>query len=61
MRMANNSLAKIAAYESANRECARIIAADPAKYPPGSLPSIWAAMVLNPPLKQAAPATRRAA
>jgi hypothetical protein len=37
--MASNSLAKIAAFEAANRECALIIVADPMKYPPDSLPA----------------------
>ena len=35
-------------YATANIECARLIAADPMKYPPGSLPAIWARLVLKP-------------
>jgi hypothetical protein len=45
--MPNRSLAKIASYEEANRECARIIAADPKRYP--EIMQEWAHMVLNPP------------
>jgi hypothetical protein len=48
-------------YRAGNIDAARIIAADPVKYLPGSLPAIWAAMVLNPPAKWTAPTTRRAA
>jgi hypothetical protein len=33
-------------FDAANRECAHIIAVDPAKYPPNSLPAIWAAAIL---------------
>ena len=35
-------------FREANLECARIIAADPIKYPPGSLLPMWADLVLNP-------------
>jgi hypothetical protein len=48
-------------YRAANAEAARIIVADPVKYVPGSLPAIWAAIVLNPPGKWTAPTTWRAA
>jgi hypothetical protein len=34
-------------YRVANIKCARIIASDPVKYPPGSLPAVWAAMILG--------------
>jgi hypothetical protein len=34
-------------YPAANLEAARIIAADPLKYPPGSLLGIWAKRVLD--------------
>jgi hypothetical protein len=34
-------------YELANETAARIIAADPAKYPPGGLAAMWAALVLE--------------
>jgi hypothetical protein len=51
---------KIDRYRAGNIEAARIIAADPVKYLPGSLPAIWAEMVLNPPAKWIAPAIRRA-
>jgi hypothetical protein len=47
-------------YRKENLGAARIIAADSAKYPAGSLPAIWAAMVLNPPAERTAPAIRRA-
>jgi hypothetical protein len=47
-------------YTTANIECARLIAADPMKYPPGGLPAIWA-LVLKSPAERTAPATRRAA
>jgi hypothetical protein len=50
-----SSQRKADAYNAGNLEAARVIAADPVKYPPDSLPGIWAAMVLNP------PAIRRAA
>lgn len=52
---------KVEFYREQNLECARIIAADPVNYQPGSLPAIWAAMVLNPPAERTAPAIRRAA
>ena len=41
-----------------NVECARIILADPRKYAPGSLPSVWAGMVLARATKQAPAAER---
>ena len=34
-------------FATANLECAKIIAQDPAKYPPDSLPGIWARLVLS--------------
>ena len=34
------------AYLPGNLEAARIIASAPEKYPPGSLPAVWAALVL---------------
>jgi hypothetical protein len=43
-------------YATANIECACLIAADPVKYPPGSLPAIWARLVLKPPAERTAPA-----
>jgi hypothetical protein len=52
---------KLDRYRAGNLDAARIITADPVKYVPGSLPAIWAAMVLNPAAKWTAPATRRAA
>ena len=48
-------------FRAGNRLAAEIIAADLVKYPPGSLPAIWAAMVLNPPAERATPGSRRAA
>jgi hypothetical protein len=48
-------------YEQANQACARIIAADPVKYPPDSLPALWAEMILNLRTARTAPAVRRAA
>jgi hypothetical protein len=48
-------------HRAANLECARIIAADPVKYPPDSLPGIWARTVLNPPAQRTAPAIGRPA
>ena len=45
--MASKSSKARAAFEAANLEAARIIAADPAKYPPDSLLGQWAAMVLD--------------
>ena len=48
-------------YRSSNLEAARIIAADPVKYLPGSLPAIWAEMVLNPPARWTAPTIRSTA
>ena len=52
---------KFARYDAGNLEAARIIAADPVKYPSGSLPAIWVAMVLKPPAERTAPAAGRAA
>jgi hypothetical protein len=37
---------KASRYQVENEACARIILADPAKYPDGSLPAVWAALVL---------------
>jgi hypothetical protein len=34
-------------YRAVNELCARIIAADPAKYQPGSLPAMFALLVLS--------------
>jgi len=34
-------------YTAANRECAKVILADPQRYPPDSLPGIWARMVIG--------------
>jgi hypothetical protein len=48
-------------YRADNIVAAGIIADDPVKYVPGSLPAIWAAMVLNPPAKWTTPTPRRAA
>ena len=48
-------------FRAGNIEAARIIVADVAKYPPGSLPAIWAVMILNPPAERTAPAARRVA
>jgi hypothetical protein len=48
-------------YREQNLQCARIIATDLVKYPPGSLPALWAALVLNPPADRPASAIRRAA
>jgi hypothetical protein len=56
-----DSQRRLKGYLAANLECAKIIAQDPAKYPPDSLPAIWAAMVLAKAAKQPEPATRRAA
>jgi len=46
-------------YRASNIEAARIITADPQRYP--GLMQEWAAMVLNPPAERTAPTTRRAA
>ncbi len=35
-----------ASYDTSNAEAARVIAADPAQYPPESLAARWAALVL---------------
>ena len=35
-----------ARFDADNLAAARIIAADPVKYPAGSLPAVWAALVL---------------
>jgi hypothetical protein len=48
-------------FAAANLECAKIIIENPVKYPPDSMPAIWAAMVLNPPAERTAPVIRRAA
>ena len=47
--MKTTNLAKLEGYRAANLQAARIIASDPAKYPPDSLPGIWAQMVLDAP------------
>jgi hypothetical protein len=52
---------KLEYYAAANLECAQIIVENPVKYPAGSLPAIWAAMILNSSAERTAPATRRAA
>lgn len=46
-------------YRAGNHETARIIAADPHRYP-GAMQE-WAAMVLNPQAERTAPGARRAA
>lgn len=51
--------AKAESYREQNLECAKIIAADPAKYP--GIMQEWARLVLNPPDERTAPAVRRAA
>ena len=48
-------------FRAGNQLAAEIIAADPVNYPPGSLPAIWVAMVLNPPAERATPGAGRAA
>lgn len=53
--------AKAEIYRQSNEECARIIAADPERYPAGSLLAIWAELVLNPPEERTKPETGRAA
>ena len=47
---------QLEAYQAANLEAARIISADPVKYPPDGLPGIWAQMVLAPSVERSAPA-----
>lgn len=37
------------AYQPGNLEAAQIIASAPEKYPPGSLPAVWARLVLAKP------------
>jgi hypothetical protein len=39
--------AAAARYDQQNELCARIIAANLARYPPGSLPAVWARLVLG--------------
>jgi len=46
---------QLEAYQAANLEAARTIASDPVKYPPDSLPGIWARMVLTPSVEGTAP------
>jgi hypothetical protein len=41
------NLRQLEAYQAANRECAEIIAADPQRYPVGSLVATWAEKVLR--------------
>ena len=36
-----------AGYQAVNLECARLVAADPTKYPEGSLAAQWAAAVIE--------------
>jgi hypothetical protein len=48
-------------HAAANLECARIIATDPAKYPPDSLPGIWARRVLDGPAGVTSPGEWRPA
>ena len=48
-------------FRGGNRLAAEIIAADPVKYPPDSLPAVWVAMVLNPPAERTEPAIGEAA
>jgi hypothetical protein len=48
-------------YRAGNMEAAKVIAADPVKYLPGSLPAIWAEMVLSLAAQWTAPTIRRAA
>jgi hypothetical protein len=50
---------KLDAYRAGNIEAARIIAADPVRYP--GIMQEWARMVLNPPAERTEPAIRRAA
>jgi len=45
-------------YQQGNIEAARIIASDPVKYPPESLPGIWAKMALKPLEGRTTPADR---
>lgn len=59
--MASKLLTARAAFEAANLEAARIIAADPERYPAGSLMAIWADMVLHPPAKPSRAETGRPA
>jgi hypothetical protein len=47
------------AYRASNIEAARIIAADPVKYP--GIMQEWARLVLNPSAERTAPAAGRAA
>lgn len=53
--MKTTNLAKLEGYRAANLQAARIIASDPAKYPPDSLPGIWARLVLGAPRATPAP------
>jgi hypothetical protein len=48
---ARKSQLKLTTYRTDNRLAAEIIAADQVRYPPDSLPAIWAAMILNSPAK----------
>lgn len=59
MKEMNRNPRKIEQYRTANLECARIIAAEPLKYP--GVMQEWAAMVLNSSTERTAPAARRAA
>lgn len=45
---------KLQAMDRGNLECARLILADPAKYPAGSLGELWARMVLDKEQERAA-------
>lgn len=52
---------QLEAYREQNEQAARIITADPERYPAGSLLAIWAELVLNPPAERTKPETGRAA
>jgi hypothetical protein len=54
-----NHQGKAEFYRAANLEAARIIAADPHRYP--GLMQEWAHLVLNPPAERTMPAIRRVA